>query len=60
MEKEILVNTFGRFSFEAHLPPTLENSANLIPLMRFYSKLKFSVKILKRPSKLLHKSDCTP
>ena len=36
---------FWRYSFYTHLPPALEN---LIPVTRFYFKLKFLVKILKR------------
>ena len=43
--KGILMNIFGDL---APLPLGLTNSANLMPVTQFYSKLKFSVKILKK------------
>ena len=39
---------FGRYSLETHFLPALQNSANLMPETWFYSKLKFSVEVLKK------------
>ena len=37
-EKKNISKSFCRYSFEAYLPSALKNSANLMPVMQFYSK----------------------
>ena len=46
--KRNISNFFWRYCSSAHFPPALQNSMNLMPETRFWSKLKFSVDILKR------------
>ena len=51
---------FFQILFIAHLPPALQNSANFMQRRWFYSKLTFSLEILKGLSKVFHKSNCLP
>ena len=47
--KKNIEKYFRRYSFNAHLAPALENSVNLMPVTRFYSKLKISVNVKEIP-----------
>ena len=49
-EREKNIEKYFRiYSFNAHLAPALENSVNLMPVTRSYSKLKFSVNVKETP-----------